>query len=300
MIDSNLLRYAVVAADTGSFSQAADRFGIKQTTLSRSIHYLEDRLGLALFRRSTRGVTPTDPGQRFLQRARHILDDVDRLFTDTRSLAAGHSGALRIGFHTSLASGDLAASLSAFRSAYPDVEIEAFELNRGVLMTAIARQQLDLAVTAGRTVSDGLTALCLWSEPLVAAVPKGHPLMLRERLYWTDLRDATFVVSADDPGPDIQAIIKARLFAPGHTPDIRVQRVGRDNLMPFAQDTRIAIGTGFVMRRGPNAPALHNIHDAFGATAIEQCMTWRSDNDSAPLRRFLSMMAERYGREIDA
>lgn len=300
MIDSNLLRYVVVAADTGSFSQAADRFGIKQTTLSKSIHYLEDRLGLALFQRSTRGVKPTDPGQRFLQRARHILDDFDRLLTDTRSLAAGDTGVLRFGFHTSLASGDLSASLTAFRGTYRDVEIEAFELNRDALLSAVQRGQLDLAITVGRASADGLRSQCLWTEHLVAALPGDHSLAIREQLYWTDLKGERFVVSADDPGPDIQAIIRNRLSSPGYAPDVRVQRVGRDNLLQFAQGDSIAIGTGFMARRSPNAPVLHEIHDAFGATAIEQRLVWRSDSSSAPLRLFLAMMAERYGREIDA
>ena len=53
MIEVHLLRYALAAADTGSFSKAADRFGVKQSTLSKQVHYLEDRIGLALFRRST-------------------------------------------------------------------------------------------------------------------------------------------------------------------------------------------------------------------------------------------------------
>jgi DNA-binding transcriptional LysR family regulator len=55
MIEIHLLRYALAAADTGSFRQAADQFRIKQSALSRPILYLEQRLGLSIFARSTRG-----------------------------------------------------------------------------------------------------------------------------------------------------------------------------------------------------------------------------------------------------
>ncbi|MDB5724587.1 MAG: hypothetical protein JWQ16_1341, partial [Novosphingobium sp.] len=125
------------------------------------------------------------------------------------------------------------------------------------------------------------------------------PLAHREQLHWTDLNGATFVVSADDPGPDIQALINARLSSPGCAPNIRVQRVGRDNLLSFAEGGNIVIGTGFPARRNPKAPMLHNLHDAFAATSIEQCLVWRADNENPPLRRFLAMMAERYGRTLD-
>ena len=49
MIEIHLLRYALAAADTGSFRQAADQFRIKQSTLSRHILYLEQRLALSIF-----------------------------------------------------------------------------------------------------------------------------------------------------------------------------------------------------------------------------------------------------------
>jgi DNA-binding transcriptional LysR family regulator len=220
--------------------------------------------------------------------------------TDTRSLATGGAGVLRIGCHTSLLTGDLSASLSMFRRDNAGVEIEACELNRRALLIAVTRGELDIGVTAGRASSADLRSLCLWSEPLIAALPHDHALSHHEPLRWSDLRGATFVVSADDPGPDISAIINARLSSPGDAPDIRVQRVGRDNLLSFAEGDKIVIGTGFAVRRWANAPVLRDIQDNFAATSLEQCLVWRADNDNAAARRFLTMAAERYGRDIDA
>lgn len=298
MIEFQLLRYVQAAAETGSFSRAAERFGVKQATLSDSIRYLESRLGLTLFKRSTRGVTPTDPGHRFLQRAGHILEDFDRLLTDTRSLATGSSGVLRIGFHTSLTTGALSEALTAFRAANEGIEIEACELNRHALLTAIERGHLDLAIMASCAPSPALRSRHLWSEPLIAAVPGDHPLADCERLHWTDLEGASFVVSADDPGPDIKALINARLSSPGFAPDIRVQRVGRDNLLSFAEGGNVVIGTGFLVRKIPGAPVLHRIHDAFAPASLAQNLVWRVDNESPPLQRFVAMTTERYEHNV--
>ena len=286
MIETFLLRYAVAAADTGSFSQAADQFGIKQSTLSKSIHYLKDILGLALFTRSTRGVAPTDPGRSFLERARRILDDVDGLLSDARALARGDAGVLRIGLHASLAEGNLAATLRAFRDRYRDVEIEAREQNRSALFDAVERGGIDLAVTAGRSSTLALRSAALWSDPLTIALPAAHPLATLDNVYWTDLRGARFVVTADDPGPDISAMITARLAGPGHLPTITAQHVSRHNLLSFVTADRVAVSTGLTAHTDPEPIVIRRIHDAFGASAIEQRLHWRRDNPSAPLARF--------------
>jgi DNA-binding transcriptional LysR family regulator len=57
------LRYAVATADTTSFSRAASALNVKQSTLSKRIALLEDRLGIALFERTTRGAVPTESGK---------------------------------------------------------------------------------------------------------------------------------------------------------------------------------------------------------------------------------------------
>ena len=89
MIDVHLLRYALAAAETGSFSRAADRFRVKQSTLSKRVRHLELRLGLNLFDRSTQGVAPTAVGLRFLARARSILLDLEALSEESRAMAMG-------------------------------------------------------------------------------------------------------------------------------------------------------------------------------------------------------------------
>jgi DNA-binding transcriptional LysR family regulator len=299
MIEIHMLRYVLAAADTGSFSQAADLFGIKQATLSKSVLYLEDCLGLSLFTRSTRGVAPTGPGRSFLDRARCILDDVDGLVSDARALGRGERGTLRIGFHGSLAQGDLAAAFAAFRNLHPAIHIDAREQNRDALLRALERGRIDVAVTAGESTDPAVRSLRLWSEPLVLAMAADHPLAASERLYWTDLRNAEFLVTADDPGPDIGAMIASRLSAPGHDPVITRQRVSRENLLSFAGGNRIAIGTGMAVRPGCEGLVLRRVHDAFGASSLEQRLHWRHDNEVAPLGHFLSLVTKRYGRSLD-
>jgi DNA-binding transcriptional LysR family regulator len=79
VIEVRQLRYAVLTADTRSFSRAATALNMKQATLSLRVTQLEDKLGIKLFTRSTRGAEPTEMGQVFLESARRIITDIDNL-----------------------------------------------------------------------------------------------------------------------------------------------------------------------------------------------------------------------------
>jgi DNA-binding transcriptional LysR family regulator len=300
MIEVHLLRYVLAAADTGSFSRAADRFGIKQSTLSKRVQHLELRLGLPIFQRSTRGVIPTEPGTHFLSRARRIIHDVDALVHDARAIAKGTAGILRLGFHASLTGGNLSATLKAYRDAFPDTEIEAKEGSRADLLDGLDSGRLDVAILTGEIARPNIRSLCFWSEPIAAAIAASSPLAACAPLYWTDLRSCSFLVTATDPGPDISVMITARLSGPGHTPKIIVQDVSRENLMTFVTGNCVAITSGPVEAIGTrvDAPIIREIHDAFGPTRLDQGVHWRADNKSATLRQFLNLLARRYGRPL--
>lgn len=299
MLEVHLLRYALAAADAGSFSRAAGQFGIKQSTLSKRVQHLELRLGLPLFRRSTRGVVPTDPGERFLSKARRIVKDIEDLDQESRALASGKAGALRLGFQSSLGGGNLAAVLREYRATWPDVEIDAREDDSARLLDALDGGRLDLAILTGRSSRASLRSICFWSEPLVIGLPAGHPLAETETLYWTDLKHASFVVTAADPGPDIAAMIIARLSGPGYLPPITIQHVSRENLFSLATGDRLAISAGaYPGMDGIDLPVIREVHDAFGATTLDQGVHWRCDNINPALKRSLELLSRRYARPI--
>ncbi len=298
MIEVHFLRYALAAADSGSFSQAAGQFGVKQSTLSKHIQYLEERLGVALFRRSNRGVVPTELGHGILRKARQIVEDVDALDRDCAAIARGTAGQLRFGFHGSLGSGDLSAVIRDFRASWPDVELAARERSRSRLLRALERDQLDVAVISGQARRPGILSLSFWSEEVLIGLDRSDPLCARDPLYWTDLRGATFIVSKVDPGPFLNDLVTSRLSGPGFGPSVKVQDVRRENLFSFAGNGSVIVTTG--VAREDQGLMLRPVHDAFGVTHLEQAIHWRRDNDSAALRRFLDMLAHRYGRSVPA
>ena len=86
------LRYFIAVAEERHMTRAAERLGIQQPPLSMQIRALEQELDVQLFRRQPRGVELTDAGVAFLDRARVILDQVDRALATTRRTARGEQG----------------------------------------------------------------------------------------------------------------------------------------------------------------------------------------------------------------
>ncbi len=80
-LDMNImhLRYALAIEETGSVTRAAERLFVAQPNISRAIKELENSVGLELFRRTPLGMVATEEGKPFLNRARHIVKEIDGL-----------------------------------------------------------------------------------------------------------------------------------------------------------------------------------------------------------------------------
>jgi DNA-binding transcriptional LysR family regulator len=100
-VDLVHLRYAIAAADHGSFRRAAEALRLRQSTLSRCIRQLEERIEMIMFERSSGGIRATQAGRDFLRMARSILEQMDTLVTGAYNVGRGEAGRLAIGFYTS-------------------------------------------------------------------------------------------------------------------------------------------------------------------------------------------------------
>jgi DNA-binding transcriptional LysR family regulator len=116
------LRSAVATADHGSFRRAAEALLLRQSTLSRSVRQLEERIEIIVFVRSSGGVRATRAGRDFLRMVRSILERMGTLVASAHSTGCGEAGRLAIGFYTSLSAGDLGAPLIDYAHRFPRVE----------------------------------------------------------------------------------------------------------------------------------------------------------------------------------
>lgn len=289
------LRFAIYAAENGSFLAAAKKLGIKHATLSRRITLLEQGLGIRLFERTHRGAVPTRAGSEFLANARRIIDDLDRLKRNANAMGRGDAGSLVVGFSTSLSAGHLRTTIIDYGARYPDVEVQAVEAGWERLGLDLASRAVDVAIIIGRIEGDLLRKRFLWSERLLVALPEDHPLATVDRIYWHDLRVEKFVLMRQDPGPDAANILRAALSEPGFEPNILLREISRENLLNLVGAGRFAtLVSGTAMGLHHPGAVLREIYGEGGKLHVDFSAYWREDNDNQALHRFLRLVSERY------
>lgn len=104
-LDIRLLRYFTVVAEENNMSRAAQRLFMSQPPLSRHIRQLEERLGVTLFVRHTRGLTLTEDGQRVLEMVRPLLALQDKTYIALSQLAQMEVQPLHLGLSTAFEQG---------------------------------------------------------------------------------------------------------------------------------------------------------------------------------------------------
>ncbi|HCD5322213.1 TPA: LysR family transcriptional regulator, partial [Klebsiella michiganensis] len=188
------LRYFIAVAEELHFGHAAARLNISQPPLSQQIQILEQQIGARLFARTNRSVSLTEAGRQFLADSRQILSQVDDAAARAARLHHGETGELRIGF-TSSAPFIKAVSdtLSTFRRRYPDVHIQTRETNTREQIVPLNEGALDLGLMRNTQLPDTLAWERVLREPLLAMVPRDHPLASQPRVSLRELAREPFV-----------------------------------------------------------------------------------------------------------
>jgi DNA-binding transcriptional LysR family regulator len=118
--------------EAGSFSGAAKQLRLGQPAVSKTIAQLEDRLGVRLLLRSTRGLTPTEAGRNFYERARRSIEEAEEAELAARGAAAALTGRLRISAPVTFARLQIVPRLPAFFADHPALDVDLVLEDRGV------------------------------------------------------------------------------------------------------------------------------------------------------------------------
>lgn len=183
------LRAFVAIAERRQFSGAATSLGVSQSTLSQALAALETGLGSRLIERSTRRVLLTPEGIELLPRAQAVVEAVDA-FT---AAAAGSSDPLRAGMRLGLiptiAPYVLPTVLAGLAERFPEMTLRVTEDQTERLLTVLREGALDAALIALPADAHGITAIPIYDEDFVLALPPGHPLSGKRRVPTTALAD---------------------------------------------------------------------------------------------------------------
>jgi DNA-binding transcriptional LysR family regulator len=226
------LEYFVAVAEEQTFTRAAERVHISQSGVSAQIRQLERELGAELFDRSTRTATLTVAGKAALEPARTALATIASLRQAVSAVTGLLRGQLTVGMVTGCTITPLFDALAAFHQAHPAVEVLLLEGASEQLVQQIRAGHLDLALVGCATVPDGLDALTITQDRLVAAVPPGHPLTRQPRLTLHDL--AAHPLVCMPPGTGLRTAFDQACAAQAVTPKIRLQASAPDAIADLA------------------------------------------------------------------
>lgn len=163
---ADLDAFAVVAAER-SFRRAADLIGISRSALSHRMRHLEEQLDVRLLHRTTRSVTLTDTGSRFLARITPTLRELDATLDTLAEDRGEPSGQLRINASKGAARLLLAHAVPTYLSQYPAVELDLVSEGR---LVDIVEQGFDAGVRLGEAVPQDMIAVKLGGDMRFLAV----------------------------------------------------------------------------------------------------------------------------------
>ncbi len=176
-------RYSAMSAfvrvvESGSFSAAAKLLNVGQPAISKTVAALEARLGVRLLIRTTRGLTPTEAGLRFYERARRSLEEAEEADLAARGAGKGLAGLLRASAATTFARLHVIPRLPEFLGRHPDMSVDLVLDDRVI---DLVEEGIDVGLRMGDLVDSSATARRIGTSPRsVVASPaylarRGHP-----------------------------------------------------------------------------------------------------------------------------
>lgn len=202
--------------DSGSYTKAGEKLGYTQSGITQIMKSLEKEVGFPLFHKGHHGVSLTKEGTALLPAVRNLFAANESLDQEISFLKGSKTGTLRIGAYTSCSIHWIPEIIQAFKQEYPGIHFDIAEGNEHELSHWLAEHKVDIAFTSYQ-VGSSYDFIPISDDPMLAVMPKGHPLTRYDKVPIELYGDAAFVVSDYTYLNDVHRI----LTEAGVTPDIR-------------------------------------------------------------------------------
>ncbi len=196
----------LAAAETSSFTRAADRLYLSQPVLSRQIAAMEDELGFELFIREKKSIKLTQAGEVFAEGLTKLARGYQALVDKANAVHKGFAGNLNIGMvEGQLICPPYSLALTSFHDKYPDVRVNLSRHTLAGIHYAMMNGEIDMAFAALFNLTDGeeLDYIAVGRAQTMLVIPKSHPLADREGLSLVDFKEDTFLTLPETESPFI-------------------------------------------------------------------------------------------------
>lgn len=207
-------KYAVEVGKTGSITQAADNLYMAQPNLSKAIRELEDTVGIEIFERTSKGVAPTKKGVEFLNHAKNILAELEKL-EDLRLPDSSGNQTLSIAIpRGSYISSCVTAFMSELDMSKP-ASVKIKETNSVDAVNIVADGQFKFGIIRYKAEYEkyfldflkekGMESQTVWDFKCIALMPESHPLAGVDKITLDDLKKYVEILYGDMSVPYISS-----------------------------------------------------------------------------------------------
>lgn len=281
-------RCFVVLAEELHFTRASERLHLSQPHLSRIINQIEQQLGVTLIRRTTRQVTLTDAGEKFLEEAKSVLSRVEEAMQAMQQIADKATERLTIGFTEMARHRVIPKVLPVFCARYPQIQLNILESCTEELVESLRQAEVDIAFLHPPLRVNFLEVLSLGQESFAIALPIDHPLASQQTIAFTDLVDETFILHDRDCGPVLYDRILQLCQQAGFSPKIVHQDANKSFLGFVTAKMGICLMTPSM--QNVKNPGIVCLPIAGESPTLEYAAAWRRDKSSASVATFLQVL----------
>ena len=264
-------------------TRAAAELHIAQPALSKQISQLEQELGVALFDRVGRNVRLTEAGEALLPHARAVMAQVEAARAEMAERIGLSRGRATVGTPPTVGTQLLPRVLAGFNKRYPGIELRLHEAGVQTLLDLLETGLTDVAVVTLPVEDEHLTVVELFTEEMVVAVWRGHPLADRAAVSIGEFEGAPWVLSPQNY--ELREATLRACQAAGYSPRVVLDGGETDTLLRFVA---AGIGVALVPRL-----AVHDAHDLVPLRVSDQALqrtlglVWRGDRVASPAARAL-------------
>lgn len=283
------LRYFVALAEHLSFTRAAERVHVTQSTLSHQIRQLEEELECELLIRSGRQVRLTAQGEAFLESARHALREVENGVKAVRTIDSVLTGELKIAATGTFCAYIIPACVPEFLRLQPKASLDIRELSGQEIAAALLANEVDFGITYEPENSPDLMFEPLLNEEMVVVVSAEHSWAKRKFLRVAELHGQDLVLL---PSSYSTRQMLERCFQMANAkPRIVAQT---NSIAPMIQMVRSAQLATIMSEHAAQSLGLHIIPLQSPTPVRTPGLIWRRHHGRAPLARQFALILQRY------
>ncbi|MFN6569027.1 LysR substrate-binding domain-containing protein [Dendronalium sp. ChiSLP03b] len=276
-----------------NLSDAAKKLHIPQPYLSKQIQQLEEELGVELFVRNPR-LELTPYGKVFLQKAQHLLGQVEQFQKLSQQADKGEIGRLSVGINTSISNSLLPDILCVFRQKFPQVDLVLQELLYKDSRQRLQNRTLDIDFENLYNLQDVdkhhvLRYEVVNKEPLVMVLPQQHPLANNSQVQLADFANEPFILPCRETVPALHKMTRIACMEAGFHPNIVQEAAWMPTVLGLvASEMGVALLPANAMNLQRTGVVYREITGK--VPIFQMAIVWRKDNYSPILLNFLNVV----------